>query len=87
MPMYRIPVIAHATAYIRADNAREAENIARRALPDACIEVSGGGDDVEISGEEYSVSPDVSLSPAMTLELPSDAEAELAEDDEENDDD
>lgn len=73
--IYRIDVKVWATAYIRADSAEEATEIAK-GLKQQGLEVSDAGGDIEISGLQYDDPelPDVSLSPAMTCHGPEDGD-------------
>jgi len=85
MPVFRIEVAIMATAYVKADD----EESARRRL----LELDGETfehasrdqqltDDLWISGRQYDDPdlPDVALSPAMTLRVPSDSDAENVDD-------
>lgn len=73
--VFSIDVWICATAYIRADNEREAAQIARDMhmttleLPTGIDITTGDDDPIEISGAQLDSEalPDVSLSPAMTL--------------------
>lgn len=78
MTMYRVELTIAATAYVRADNEREAQNIAQREFENSCFELPTGEGTIEVSGEGYSFAPDVSLSPAITVLTV--GEAEDAED-------
>lgn len=69
--VYSVEVLICATAYIRADSAAEAAQIANenfRENTDASLDGSFFGD-VEVSGARFDFEglPDVSLSPAMTF--------------------
>jgi hypothetical protein len=81
MNVYSIDVRVYATAYIKANSAEEALEIAK-GLKDSALEVDDAGSDVEISGAMLDDPdlPDVSLSPAMTVVGPDDGdEPSLAE--------
>ena len=82
MPIYGIDIKIYATAYIRADNEKQAaERVA--LLTDAILEVRDAGPEVAISGRSLTdpALPDLSLSPAMTIAGPEhDDEPELLED-------
>lgn len=66
--VYSIQFEVAATAYIRADNAADAKQIALK-LQGLGLEVKDAGGDVEISGLAFDdpALPAVSLSPAMTM--------------------
>jgi hypothetical protein len=90
MPLYSIDVRIYGTAYIRADNAAEAQ-AAADGLKGCCFEFPQGyiGDDVEISGRQYDDPdlPDLSLSPAMTCHGPDEgATVDVADDGGEDED-
>jgi hypothetical protein len=85
MNVYSIDVRIVATAYIKAESEAEAKQIAaaqlagsQLCLPDRVSQPEGC---VEIFGLEYSHPdmPAVSLSPAMSVDGPADAEPELVE--------
>ncbi len=80
--LYSIDIQIWATAYIKADSAKEAEAIAR-AFKGYTLELEEQDGEVPISGQRYSNPdlPDVSLSPAMTIVGPEGQQAELVEDD------
>lgn len=67
--IYSITLLVAATAYIRADTEAEAIEIARGMEQDG-LEVRDAGGDIEISGLQYDDPdlPDVSFSPAMTVQ-------------------
>lgn len=81
MPIYSITVTIYGTAYIRADNPKDA--FAKAAsMENAVLEVSDAGSEVAISGARLSDPglPEISLSPAMTVIGPDkDDKPELAE--------
>jgi len=68
MPIYGIDIKIYATAYIRADNEKQA---AKRAasLNNTVLEILDAGPEVAISGRSFAdpALPDLSLSPAMTI--------------------
>ena len=71
MPLYSTNVMICATAYIRADTLEEAQKIATDRFTDSNLILPDEVDaDVPIFGLEYDhpEMPDVSLSPAMTLQ-------------------
>jgi hypothetical protein len=82
MNVYSIDVRVYATAYIKADSAEEAQQIAE-GLKDNCLQdLEGFGDDgLEISGASYHELPaDVTLSPAMSIHGPDEGDTvELVE--------
>lgn len=72
MNLYRIDVRIYGTAYIRAADADEAKRAAQ-ALDGAAIYINSADmEDAEITGEDYSELPEISLSPAMTVKGPDD---------------
>jgi hypothetical protein len=84
MPLYSIDVQLWATAYIKADSAEEAEQIAR-GLKGSALELEEQDGEVPISGAMYDDPelPDVSLSPAMSIVGPEGQSAELVKGDDE----
>lgn len=68
MNIYSIDVQVCATAYIRANNEKEARKVAE-GLQDSSPDILDAGGDVEVSGLAFDNPdlPDVSLSPAMTI--------------------
>lgn len=81
MNLYSIDVRVYATAYIKANSAEEALELAR-AMKDTSLEVDDAGTEVAISGESFNDPdlPNVSLSPAMTVHGPDEgAEPDLVE--------
>jgi hypothetical protein len=84
MPVYRIEVTIQATAYVRAEDANQAQTL-MGALDGETFELSRRDmqltDELSISGRQYDDPelPRVSLSPAMTLRVV-EPEAEPADD-------
>lgn len=71
--LYAIDVPIIATLYVKAENAEEAKRLAVAACLDAGMEMSDrSGGDIEIFGGSFDSEdlPDVSFSPAMTVETP-----------------
>lgn len=68
MPIYGIDIKVYATAYIRADNEKQAAERAA-SLENAVLQVQDAGSEVAISGRDFAdpALPDLSLSPAMTI--------------------
>ena len=68
MPIYSIAVTIYGTAYIRADNPKDAFEKAA-SLENTLLEVSDAGSEVAISGAKLTdpALPAISLSPAMTV--------------------
>lgn len=80
--VYSVPFIIYATAYVRADNADEAERKAR-TLSDRAIDIIAEGPAL-LSGARFDDPelPDLSFSPAMTIGDPEDGiPPELVHDD------
>jgi hypothetical protein len=65
MKVFSIPVMIHATVYVRAENAGDALSQARDLVGGAVY----AGENEDFCGKDYSDSylPDVSISPAMTV--------------------
>lgn len=82
MPIYGIDVKIYGTAYIRADNEKQAAERAA-SLENVILQVRDAGSEVAISGRNFTdpALPDLSISPAMTIVGPEDDdEPELLED-------
>ena len=82
MPIYSIDIKIYATAYIRADNEKQAAERAA-SLENLILQVRDVGSEVAISGRDFTdpALPDLSISPAMTIVGPEDDdEPELLED-------
>jgi hypothetical protein len=83
MGVYRIEVVVHATAYVKAASEVDAVKKLRR-LDQTGFELTNRDmqltDNLWVSGRRYNdpALPVISLSPAMTFRVPSDAEAEDA---------
>jgi hypothetical protein len=71
MKLYSIEIQICATAYIKAESAEEAMKIAKELKGDI-LEIDEQDGELPISGREYDNPnlPDISLSPAMTVEGP-----------------
>jgi hypothetical protein len=84
MPIYRIEVAIQATAYVRAEDAEQAQSL-MAALDGETFELSRRDlqltDELAVSGRQYDDPelPRISLSPAMTLRV-EEPEAEPADD-------
>ena len=75
MKLFSIDVQVWATAYVKAETAKEAFEIAKGLKWSSPIILDSEGD-VEVSGLPYDDEdlPDVSLSPAMTIHGPKDGD-------------
>lgn len=85
MKVFRIEVTLQATAYVQADT-EEAACVIMRKLDQETLELSRRdqqlSEELWISGRHYDdpALPAISLSPAMTLDVPADCDAEDVDD-------
>lgn len=72
MKLYSIDVRIYGTAYIKAESAEKALEIAKKMKHQALEVTDAGESDIEISGLRFDNPnlPDVSLSPAMSIHGP-----------------